>query len=78
LKVAVIDEYKTALYCILKSIELINEITQVAYETGFTSLKYFRKCFRGYYSKSPSEYAREEVISQLIQDIWLVLVILKQ
>ncbi len=34
-------------------------ITQIAYETGFTSLKYFRKCFRGYYSKSPSEYARQ-------------------
>ena len=40
--------------------QLISEtnmnISQVAYEVGFNDLKYFRKCFKDFFKKLPSEY----------------------
>ena len=34
-------------------------ITEVGYIVGFSDPKYFRKCFKNEYGKSPSEYAKE-------------------
>ena len=31
-------------------------ISEVAYEVGFSSPSYFAKCFKDFYSESPSEY----------------------
>lgn len=31
-------------------------ISEVAYDTGFTSPSYFTKCFKEYFNESPSEY----------------------
>ncbi len=33
-------------------------ISEVAYDTGFTSPSYFTKCFREYFNESPTEYLR--------------------
>ncbi len=33
-------------------------ISEVAYDTGFTSPSYFTKCFREYFNESPTEYMR--------------------
>ena len=31
-------------------------ISEVAYETGFTSPSYFSKCFKEYFNENPTEY----------------------
>lgn len=32
------------------------QITEIAYQTGFNSLSYFRHCFKAYFNQTPSEY----------------------
>lgn len=34
-------------------------ITEVAYDTGFSTINYFSKCFKDYTGKSPKEYSKE-------------------
>lgn len=33
-------------------------VSEIAYESGFTSPSYFAKCFRDYFGESPTEYAK--------------------
>jgi len=33
-------------------------IAEIAYDTGFSTPSYFTKCFKDYYSESPSDYLR--------------------
>ena len=33
-------------------------ISEIAYEVGFTSPSYFTKCFREYFNESPSDYGK--------------------
>jgi AraC-like DNA-binding protein len=33
-------------------------ISEIAYDTGFSSPSYFTKCFKEYFSESPTEYVR--------------------
>jgi signal transduction histidine kinase/ligand-binding sensor domain-containing protein/CheY-like chemotaxis protein/AraC-like DNA-binding protein len=46
-----------------KAADLIMErkssFTEISYETGFSSLSYFTKCFHDHYGKSPSEFASD-------------------
>lgn len=48
---------------IKKAAELISQnqypISQIAYDVGFSSVRYFRDCFYKIYKKTPSEFARE-------------------
>lgn len=46
-------------------------ISQVAYQVGFSDPKYFSKSFKGYFGKSPSEYA---ALDQTVQQHMLSLV----
>jgi signal transduction histidine kinase/DNA-binding response OmpR family regulator len=39
-------------------------VTQVAYKSGFNSIKYFRKCFKNQYNVNPSEFHLLEFSSQ--------------
>ncbi len=34
-------------------------ISEIAYDTGFSSPSYFTRCYREYYNESPSDYARK-------------------
>jgi len=46
---------KAAEQLILKTEKSISEI---AYETGFSSPSYFTKCFKEYFTESPTEYVK--------------------
>jgi len=35
-----------------------DNVSQIAYDTGFNSLSYFTRCFKEYYGSSPSEYIK--------------------
>jgi ABC-type sugar transport system substrate-binding protein/DNA-binding response OmpR family regulator/nitrogen-specific signal transduction histidine kinase len=43
-------------YALLSATEL--NISEIAYETGFTSPSYFAKCFREHYFETPTEYLK--------------------
>jgi ABC-type sugar transport system substrate-binding protein/AraC-like DNA-binding protein len=43
-------------FILLSSSELT--ISEIAYDTGFTSPSYFAKCFKSYYGESPTEFVR--------------------
>ena len=46
-----------------RSAQLLREsdlsVSQIAYEVSFSDRKYFSKCFKEYFGKSPSEYAKQ-------------------
>jgi AraC-like DNA-binding protein len=50
------------IYRLTRAAELINKksgtITEIAYDVGFSSPSYFTKCFRNYFGKPPSDYAK--------------------
>ena len=39
-------------------------IAEICYEVGFTSPSYFSKCYKEYFSESPTEYLKRIGISQ--------------
>jgi AraC-like DNA-binding protein len=43
-------------FVLLSSSEL--NISEIAYDTGFTSPSYFAKCFKEYYNESPTDYLK--------------------
>lgn len=49
-------------YRLNEALKLLNKqtgnISEIAFETGFSSLSYFSKCFQNRYGRSPSEYLR--------------------
>jgi AraC-like DNA-binding protein len=40
-------------------------VSEVAFGVGFSSLNYFTKCFRDFYGKTPTEYARNQVSKEI-------------
>lgn len=43
-------------YALLSSSEL--NVSEIAYDTGFTSSSYFAKCFKDYYDESPTDFLK--------------------
>jgi len=36
-------------------------ISEIAYDIGFNDLKYFRKCFKKVFHKTPSQYRKSQI-----------------
>ena len=44
----------------------VDNVTQIAYRTGFSDHSYFTKCFKRKYGVSPSDYIRNHKVSYLV------------
>ncbi|SHJ38997.1 helix-turn-helix domain-containing protein [Aquimarina spongiae] len=44
----------------------VDNVTQIAYRTGFSDHSYFTKCFKRKYGVSPSDYIRNHKVSYLL------------
>jgi AraC-like DNA-binding protein len=43
-------------------------VSEVAYQVGFSSLNYFTKCFRDFYGQTPTEYLRSHPPAEISQE----------
>ena len=43
----------------VKLLKTDNQITEIAYQSGFSSASYFTKCFKDFYNESPTDYLKK-------------------
>lgn len=43
----------------VKLLKTDNQITEIAYQAGFSSASYFTKCFKDFYNESPTDYLKK-------------------